>query len=845
MMWHDGATICNNSHVLFTCCEAYDKAIHLTDKEALQKYGRKVDVQETIEKPEIYMLARCPGTTELTAYSSTRMYDIMELELPIMFDNGVEVYDTVRFFKGDGPSCQFESGQQKGGNYFCWACGIPSYRVKEYIHASYRKNLSIHDRQEKVLISAVSRRRSEQGFTKLYEKLTRAEIADELDDREIKWKASDTSADLLKLLKTNMHGIQRVPSLLFNSPNGDINNMHLMHYEILPCEPLHDIENHIKNLFEEIPHHMGNDKKMINDFLISVFNGKESKRGCDYRECLIKVFCYFKEKYPENCITEVLYTLCEIQRSLYQQESQRTVASVLHLYIQTFLHVIMIKIAFGNNIKSMTERKFYGKYYHALTSHVCHQYRIVDGRSSNAENDERCFHTIKVVSNDTSNHSADNIISNAFIRGQVRKEFCDDDTIVRTEAAITKMYKNISVGVNNSIISFEIIEKYPWEYQALLEKISDYLKEGVFWREVGDGIEFMDIDKVESKLYPHHFRSSNISIELDNLQNCWEDVCLNNPDKFIPAFRIKVEDNLGRTYIKILNTLNHNKENVMEHSCLQSVGNEELSESSMSSVVINPELSNVNSTPKCVHNSTLDQTSILHPLGYEELQESCTTDLNESCNTGFVDFVTSTPKCTQQPRKLRLRTSIYDSKINESNSSYSTEALSVGNKTLQPSYKDCERGNSDTQENVIQSSYEDCEIVNSDTQENVIQVMLAEPVLTRDDEIIMQLIDVLGETELVQEYKTTKRKADKYPNEDMYWDDLRTVLAKLEVKLKLSHERFNEEIKDIQYKRLKNNYISLSLLPSEGDEKLRLDEITGKLKSITRLNAVFNLTAKS
>ena len=37
--------------------------------------------------------------------------------------------------------------------------------------------------------------------------------------------------------------------------------MGLDNYEILACEPLHDIENHIKNLFEEIPHHMTEKKE--------------------------------------------------------------------------------------------------------------------------------------------------------------------------------------------------------------------------------------------------------------------------------------------------------------------------------------------------------------------------------------------------------------------------------------------------------------------------------------------------------------------------------------------------------------------------------------------------------
>ena len=771
--------------------------------------------QETIQKPEMYMFARCPGTTELTAYSSTRMDDILELDTGIIFDNGIEVYDVMRFFKGDGPSCQFESGQQKGGNYFCWACGIPSYIVKDYAHAD-RKNLSLRDRQEKVLISKVSRKRSQQGFTNLYEKLSKPEIIEELDDREITWMSSDTSADLLKHLKTNMHGIQRVPSLLFNTPECDI-DLRLGHYEILPCEPLHDIENHIKNLFEEIPHHMGDDKKAIQEFFIAVFNGKESKRGCDYRDCLIKAFGYFKNKYPKNAITEILYTLCEIQKILYLQESQRTVANVLYFYIQSFLHVIMIKIAFGNNIKSMTERKFFGKYYHAIINHACHQYRIVDGRSSNAENEERCFHKLKKISNDTSNHFPDNIISNAFIRCQVSRDFRGgDDTVVRTEAAITKTYNSICIkDVKNSIISFEVIEKYPWEYQALLEKIADYLKEeGVFWRKVRNGIEFMDVEMVESKLNLHHFRSSNISIELDHVQRCWEDSCLNNPDKLIPAFKIKVEDNVGRTSIKILHTLSH-QENLTEYSSVQ----------------INPELSNVNSTPKCDHNIILDQTGIQHSLGYnEEVQESCTTDDstpifgskdNESCN---IDFVTSTPKCQHQQRKKSTYTSICKKTKVKNNSSDST-----GIKTLQGLIDD-----KDPEQDIVDTG-----------QDFVIRVTLAEPLLPRKegkdyDETTLRLIDIFGETDLVQEYVSVKRKSDEHPHEAMYWGQYRDAVAKLEVKLKITHDDFMEELKSIQQNRLKHNYISLSLLPSEGDDdKPRVDELIGKLKSIELIKHIF------
>ena len=38
--------------------------IHLTDEEVLQRFGKKIDVQETIEQPQIYIFARCPGSKE-------------------------------------------------------------------------------------------------------------------------------------------------------------------------------------------------------------------------------------------------------------------------------------------------------------------------------------------------------------------------------------------------------------------------------------------------------------------------------------------------------------------------------------------------------------------------------------------------------------------------------------------------------------------------------------------------------------------------------------------------------------------------------------------------------------
>ena len=135
-----------------------------------------------------------------------------------------------------------------------------------------------------------------------------------------------------------------------------------------------------------------------------------------------------------------MHALCEIQKVLYQQESHRTNENILHIYIHA------------------TYAYAYGKYYHVIISHATDQYKIINGRSSNTESDERYFHTIIDISDNISNHHPDNTISNAFIRWQMRKDFHEDGTILRTEASLTKIYTKMSMYFN-SFIRFEVLKK--------------------------------------------------------------------------------------------------------------------------------------------------------------------------------------------------------------------------------------------------------------------------------------------------------------------------------------------------------------------------------------------------
>ena len=63
----------------------------------------------------MYLLARFPADDRQLMYSNTRMEDISN---SLTVRDEINIYDKCRFFKGDGPVCQHEAGQQKEGRLF-------------------------------------------------------------------------------------------------------------------------------------------------------------------------------------------------------------------------------------------------------------------------------------------------------------------------------------------------------------------------------------------------------------------------------------------------------------------------------------------------------------------------------------------------------------------------------------------------------------------------------------------------------------------------------------------------------------------------------------------------------
>jgi hypothetical protein len=124
-IWHDHSDILNHSYVSFMISPLYDPAIFLTNEEFKQRFPERqpIDVKGAVEKPYLYILGQSKSSDkDQMAYNNIRLEDLRTIEQPTE-QNGIEIYDRVRVFSGDGPARQFEAGQQRGGHYSC-LCGI-------------------------------------------------------------------------------------------------------------------------------------------------------------------------------------------------------------------------------------------------------------------------------------------------------------------------------------------------------------------------------------------------------------------------------------------------------------------------------------------------------------------------------------------------------------------------------------------------------------------------------------------------------------------------------------------------------------------------------------------------
>ena len=128
--------------------------------------------------------------------------------------------------------------------------------------------------------------------------------------------------DLQKELSSMLGGTTRLPALLHKSDNCDVSveELNIEKYEVLYFEALHCSMNHIKNLLQELPHHITDIDTLIKlKEILAIQYSKDKIRGVDYRKTPIFVTIAL---YPiaSRDVRLLLVTLCEMIEIYYDPQ---------------------------------------------------------------------------------------------------------------------------------------------------------------------------------------------------------------------------------------------------------------------------------------------------------------------------------------------------------------------------------------------------------------------------------------------------------------------------------------------------------------------------------------------
>lgn len=525
-LWHDHSDILNHSYVAFMVSTLYDHSVFLTNEEFHRKFPERtpVDVQSVVEKPYLYILGQSKSSdSDQMTYIDTRVADIQEIHNPTLL-NGVQIYDKVRVFSGDGPARQNEAGQQRGGHYSC-LCGI---KVTEHpnIECAMRfHSPSLPERVNLFKAGILCNQFSLENLSPLTN-LKRDDLIDELEARGV-----DTfhlsKLEMQEKLTTIMHGIQRPPALFCSEHcNSDMLTM----YEVPACEPLHDISNVVQNLITELPSHIENKKAQqeFEKFSEVTIGDKNQLKGSDARLYAVKLAKFVSTQHLEGKIPKDIVNMCtslvEIISICYSQHSQRTPKIILRLHNQCFQFSILCKRIIGVP-KKMTSRKFYGCHFHSLTVHAPQTYRLFCLRPLIPEQEERSFGDLRSISLRTSSRQCGKVIDNAVLRYNMQQQSEKRNCSFKQQESIISHQAKLLPPAEDTTFPLHLLKSRPYLFQTHLEQIADYLLLGknYWWSTEGDQIVFHDGPRHLEQPLPStlHFRSQTLQDYREGISMAW------------------------------------------------------------------------------------------------------------------------------------------------------------------------------------------------------------------------------------------------------------------------------------------------------------------------------------
>ena len=463
-LWHDHGKIAGHGHLLVLVSCIFDEAFYYTSAEMIER-GTQIDVPTKVEEPQMYLLARSGSSdAEQALYDHDRFIDLLTLKEGVTTPEGIEINDVLRFFHGDSPAAQFESGHSRGGHYICTACTMNANAFDD-LQTCFRSPMLDIKRRQSFILGSVSWKTKEKPF----EGLKVVELREELKARRINTEGKKR-VEMEKELNGIRRGIQKFPPLLRPCPKRKLVDVGLGKYEISPCEPLHDLKGHMANLFEELPKHVSGLTAVEIKKIKSTLLGKDTLRCVDYRKACILLCKAMHETQADESHVLLIDTLVEICEIMYADVEQRSPRSILRLHNLTYLHGrLCVKLFY--NPKAISKRKMFGKYFHSITTHAAILNRLVSLRSLNAELQERAFGQANAICRATSNYHSEHIISNVVVRYQVEANRQKQSLLNTQNSAVSDLGQALPTFTNTVLPKNYVV-------QAHLERVSDFLLQG-------------------------------------------------------------------------------------------------------------------------------------------------------------------------------------------------------------------------------------------------------------------------------------------------------------------------------------------------------------------------------
>ena len=426
------------------------------------------------------------------------------------------------------------------------------------------KPLDIEDRRQ-LSVKSSSLTKLKDGNIYPFQNLRKEELIDELEDRGIDTFKLNSKSSLQEELTSTLHGISRPPALLMDSPEKTSQEMNLEMYEIMACEPLHDICNVVQNVITELPYHV-EDKKVkseLEKFCSNTIGDKNQIKGSDARLFAIKLAKFIGNLQQENRVSkdvlDLIFSLVEIINIAYSSEEKRSPKQILRLYNLTFLFGSLTKSVIGTPVK-LTSRRLYGNHFHSIVTHLPEIYRIINTKSILTEQKERSFGSLRKIAETTTNRKAGWIIDNSILRYNAQQSSDNRiDSFAKQDSTISRQAKLLPQRPN-TIFPKKMIQEKSSVLQAHLARIADFVLPGrnIWWHFDGENVVFHDSVQ-EPNCRPEgpilsNFRSSSLKKEIFRIDTIWEQ-CLNQvKDKKLelPIARIKLRQNGKLVILKAL-----------------------------------------------------------------------------------------------------------------------------------------------------------------------------------------------------------------------------------------------------------------------------------------------------